>query len=188
MASKKPAKKKTASKKASPKKTAKKPAAKKVAAKKSGAKKPARAAVKRAAPKLKKKSVRRTKAAAAPAVPLRKPNEAAHAMARAMAHAALDKKAENVIVLDVRGLASYADYIVVASGESQPQVRAMAEGIEMKLKENGNRPLSREGEDAGSWVLLDYGDVVAHLFDTDARSFYDLEGMYADAPRERVSA
>jgi ribosome-associated protein len=122
----------------------------------------------------------------APTRPAR-PNEAAHRLAHTLAHAVIDKKAADVVILDVRGRASYADYIVVASGESDVQLRAMAEGAHEKLKAEGARPISTEGEAGASWVLLDYGDVVAHLFDDATRSFYDLEGMWADAPRERVS-
>jgi ribosome-associated protein len=113
-------------------------------------------------------------------------NEAARALARELAQAVLDKKALDVVILDVRGRTSYADYIVVASGESDTQLRAMAEGVHEKLKASGVRPLSTEGEAGASWVLLDYGDVVAHFFDGATRAFYDLEGMWADAPRETV--
>ena len=115
------------------------------------------------------------------------PNEKGLALAHAVSAAVLDKKATDVIILDVRGRASYADYIVVASGESDVQLRAMADGVHEKLKGQGVRPLSAEGEAGASWVLLDYGDVVAHFFDAATRSFYDLEGMWADAPREAVT-
>lgn len=115
------------------------------------------------------------------------PNEKAHELARSLAAAVLDKKATDVVILDVRGRASYADYIVVASGESDVQLRAMADGVHDKLKAAGVRPISSEGEAGASWVLLDYGDVVAHFFDGATRSFYDLEGMWADAPKEAVN-
>jgi ribosome-associated protein len=114
-------------------------------------------------------------------------NEKALELARSVAAAVLDKKANDVVILDVRGRASYADYIVVASGESDVQLRAMADGVHEKLKAGGTRPISSEGEAGASWVLLDYGDVVAHFFDAATRSFYDLEGMWADAPREQVA-
>jgi ribosome-associated protein len=125
-----------------------------------------------------------------PPAPTRKPaeNDAARELARSLAAAVIDKKAIDVVILDVRGRTSYADYIVVASGESDTQLRAMAEGVHEKLKAQGLRPLSTEGEAGASWVLLDYGDVVAHFFDAATRSFYDLEGMWADAPREPVGA
>lgn len=116
------------------------------------------------------------------------PNEKGLELAREVATAVIDKKATDVVILDVRGRASYADYIVVASGDSDVQLRAMADGVHEKLKVQGVRPLSSEGEAGASWVLLDYGDVVAHFFDAATRSFYDLEGMWADAPREAVPA
>ena len=112
------------------------------------------------------------------------PNEEALNLARSMANALAEKKADDVVILDVRGRSSYADYLVVASGESDVQLKAMADGVHEKLKASGRRPLSWEGESGANWVLLDYGDVVGHFFDSATRSFYDLEGMWADAPRE----
>lgn len=113
--------------------------------------------------------------------------ERAHGRARAIAALLSEKKALDVVILDVRGLTSYADYLVVASGESERQVVAMAEHVEVKMKEGGLSVIGREGYETGHWVLLDYGEVVAHLLLADARSFYDLEGLWADAPRERVA-
>jgi ribosome-associated protein len=145
-------------------------------------KKPAapKRARKPAAPK--KKKLRAPRAAERPA----QANEKALELARTVAAAVIDKKAVEVVILDVRGRASYADYIVVASGDSDVQLRAMADGVHEKLKAQGVRPISSEGEAGASWVLLDYGDVVAHFFDAATRSFYDLEGMWADATREAV--
>lgn len=157
----------------------KKSPAKKKATKKTKA--PPRRAKRSAAPR--KRKTRAPKAAAAPP----QANEKALGLARELAQAVIDKKASDVVILDVRGRASYADYIVVASGESDVQLRAMAEGVHERLKGAGVRPLSSEGEAGASWVLLDYGDVVAHFFDDATRAFYDLEGMWADAPRENVS-
>ena len=146
-------------------------------------KKPAapKRARKPAAPK--KKKVRAPKAVEGRVVP----NEKGLELARVIAAAVIDKKATDVVILDVRGRASYADYIVVASGDSDVQLRAMADGVHEKLKGQGVRPSSSEGEAGASWVLLDYGDVVAHFFDAATRSFYDLEGMWADATREAVT-
>jgi ribosome-associated protein len=124
---------------------------------------------------------------AAPPPPPPVENAAARALARKIAQLVLDKKAGDVVILDVRGIASYADYVVIASGESDRQVTAMAEHLQIKLKEEGLRVIGAEGADTGQWVLLDFGDVVAHLFFTEARSHYDLEGLWADAPREAVS-
>ena len=114
-------------------------------------------------------------------------DERSHQRALAVARAALAKKAENVLVIDVRGLTSIAEYFVILSGTSGPNLKAIAESIEVELKKQGVMPLSVEGQGGGSWVLLDYGDVVAHFFDAATRSFYDLEGMWADAPREAVT-
>ena len=115
-----------------------------------------------------------------------KDNPEAKALAFKIANAVVDKKGTEVLVLDVRGKASYADYLVVASGDTERMVNALAEGVEEKLRPEGTRPIGREGEQTGNWVLLDYGEVVAHLFLADARGFYDLEGLWADAPREKV--
>lgn len=114
-------------------------------------------------------------------------NPRAKALAQRIAALVLDKKAQDILILDVRGKASYADYVVLASGESERQVSAMAEHVEVKLKVEGTRPVGTEGYDTGRWVLLDYGEVVAHLFFTEVRAFYDLEGLWADAPREKVA-
>lgn len=175
-------KKKTAAKKAAPKK---KTAAKKTTtAKKTALKKPA--ARKAAA----KKTVRKKKllpTGGRPAAPAENPR--AKALAHKIAKLVLDKKAKDVLVLDVRGMTSYADYFVVGSGESDRQVSAMAEAVLTNLKEteNGLRPIGQEGMETGQWVLLDYGEVVTHLFLDEVRGFYDLEGLWADAPREKLS-
>ncbi len=163
---------KTTAKKAASKKTAvKKAAAKKTAVKKAAAKKPAR-----------------KKVALAPAAPPAPPeNPQAHALARKIAHLLSDKKALDIVILDVRGMTSYADYFVVASGESDRQVSAMAEHVVVKVKEDGVRPVGTEGTDTGQWVLLDFGEVVAHLFLAEMRAHYDLEGLWADAKREMVA-
>jgi ribosome-associated protein len=116
-------------------------------------------------------------------------NPRAKALSHKMANVLLDKKAKDVLVLDVRGMTSYADYFVVASGESDRQVSAMAESVLTNLKEteDGLRPIGHEGMETGQWVLLDFGEVVAHLFLDEVRAFYDLEGLWADAPREKLS-
>jgi ribosome-associated protein len=113
-------------------------------------------------------------------------NPQAKALSQRIAAVCTDMKAQDVVVLDVRGKASYADYVVIASGDNERLVSALADGIDDKLRGEGVRPMSTEGGGQGNWVLLDYGDVVAHLFQQDARVFYDLEGLWADAPRERV--
>jgi ribosome-associated protein len=103
--------------------------------------------------------------------------------AMAIAHAGLDKKAEDVLVLDVRGLTSYADYFVLMTTESDRQAAAIADHVEQTLKAAGAEKVGMEGHSGGRWVLIDYGDVIAHVFSREARSFYDLEGLWADAVR-----
>jgi len=114
-------------------------------------------------------------------------NPTARILAHDVASLLLDKKAVDVLILDVRDKASYADYFVIASGESERQVSAMAEYVEERLRERQVRPLGVEGQESGSWVLLDLGEVVTHLFCVDTRAFYDLEGLWADVPREKVA-
>ena len=170
-------KKKTSSPKA--KSSAKKAPA---ARKKTAAKKlPAR---KRLAPTKKKKLL----PAAPPTPEAPAENPRAKALAHKIAQLLLDKKATDVLVLDVRGMSSYADYIVLASAESDRQVSAMAETVHTQVKqEDGLHPTGTEGTETGQWVLLDYAEVVAHLFLNETRAFYDLEGLWADAPREKLS-
>ncbi|HEY0840469.1 MAG TPA: ribosome silencing factor [Vulgatibacter sp.] len=111
---------------------------------------------------------------------------AALAAARIAADAALDKKAEDVVILDVAGLTGYADCFVIATGTSDRQVSAIADSIEEKMKKAGHRPIGVEGHGLGHWVLLDFGDVVAHVFYEEARALYDVEGLWADARRVPV--
>lgn len=141
---------------------------------------------KKGAGPLKKKSTRPARAQAAPSAPPAE-NPRAKAMAQRIAQLVLDKKATEVLILDVRGKASYADYMVIASGESDRQVSAMAENVLTQMKGEGHRPVGSEGQETGNWVLIDFGEVVAHLFFTEVRGFYDLEGLWADAPREKVA-
>jgi ribosome-associated protein len=96
---------------------------------------------------------------------------------------ALDKKALEPILLDVRQLCSFCNYQLVLSGRSDRQVDAIADGIELGLKQEGLRPISSEGARSGNWALLDYGDFVIHVFLHSAREHYDLEGLWNDAPR-----
>lgn len=103
--------------------------------------------------------------------------------AKVAAEAALGKKAEEVMILDVRGLTTYADYFVLASGASNRQVMSIADGVEEKMKGAGHRALGIEGYSQGHWVLMDFGDVVAHIFYEETRGLYDIEGLWAEAPR-----
>lgn len=97
--------------------------------------------------------------------------------------AALDKKALDLIVVDVSGLTSIGDYLVICSGRSDRQVQSIAQGIEDALKAAGVRPISIEGVRRGQWALLDYGDVIVHVFYQPVREFYDLERLWEHAPR-----
>jgi ribosome-associated protein len=104
----------------------------------------------------------------------------------AIAKAGLDKKADDVTVLDVRGLTSYADYFVVMTADSDRQASAIADHVEDTMKRLGVSKVSVEGYETGRWILVDYGDVVAHVMNRESRGFYDLEGLWADAPRFAV--
>ena len=97
--------------------------------------------------------------------------------------AVMGRKAESIVVLDLRGLTSIADAFIICSGRSNRQVSAVAEHVERFLKQEGIRPLSVEGRKEGHWVLMDYGHVIIHVFYTETRSFYDLEGLWVDAKR-----
>jgi ribosome-associated protein len=110
-------------------------------------------------------------------------SDAARELAVAIATAALDKKAVGLEVLDVAGKVDYADFLVLMTGRSDRQVQALAQGIEAALRDKGKRPLSVEGLPHASWVLMDFGDVVVHVFQDDARSSYDLDGLWMDARR-----
>ena len=98
----------------------------------------------------------------------------------------LDKKALDVQVLHVAPLTSVADYLVIGSAESDRQTRAVADHIDDVLSRVGERPISMEGTTSGQWVVLDFGDVVAHVFKQDARSHYALERLWSDAQQVRI--
>ena len=94
----------------------------------------------------------------------------------------LDKKTFNLRVLDVRRISSLTDFIVLASGGSDRQVQAAAESVHLGLKQqHGVRPLGIEGMNEGRWALIDYGDVMVHVFQETVRQFYDLDGLWRDA-------
>ena len=92
-----------------------------------------------------------------------------------------DKKAQDIKVLDIGSLTSIGDYFVIASGTSVPQVKALCDEVDEKLSAQGEEPRRREGYQTAAWVLLDYSDVVVHLFLKDTREFYGLERLWADA-------
>lgn len=96
---------------------------------------------------------------------------------------ALERKASDVLVLDLRGISSATDFFVIGSGTSDIQVRAIAEHVVEELETEGLRPDHVEGMDRARWVLLDYIDFVVHVFHPSAREFYQLETLWGDAPR-----
>ncbi len=113
-------------------------------------------------------------------------SDSSRALAVLIAIAALDKKAVGLEILDVAGRVDYADFLVLMTGRSDRQVAALAQGIEDALRKKGRRAISIEGLQQASWILMDYGDVVVHVFQDDARSLYDIEGLWLDARRVPV--
>ncbi|MCD6154083.1 MAG: ribosome silencing factor [Syntrophobacterales bacterium] len=97
-------------------------------------------------------------------------------------NAALGKKAKNLTILKVKELSSFADYFIICSGTSDRQVKAIAGFIEETLKKSGILPLGIEGKNSGNWILMDYGDVIIHIFYEPTREFYDIERLWSDAP------
>jgi ribosome-associated protein len=106
--------------------------------------------------------------------------------AKAAIAAALDKKAVEPVLIDVCGRSSYADFIAVVSGRSDRQVDAIAEGVCEAMAALGRRPLGREGARNGRWVLIDFGDVVMHVFYHPLREVFDIESLWVDAPRVKL--
>ena len=105
-----------------------------------------------------------------------------------IAEAAWDVKALGLKVIDVRGLVSYADFLVVCSGQSDRHVAAIASGIEKTLRPEKIRPLGVEGKEGGRWILIDYGDVVVHIFHDSERDVYGLDSLWSDAPELELEA
>jgi ribosome-associated protein len=97
------------------------------------------------------------------------------------AKAALQKKAQGLVILELIGITVIADYFVICSGESTTQVKAIADFIEHELLLQGSRPIGKEGLNYGHWALLDYGDVVIHVFEQETREYYSLEKLWMDA-------
>jgi ribosome-associated protein len=110
-------------------------------------------------------------------------SDSARETATSIAVAALDKKAERLQILDVAGKIDYADFLVIMTGRSDRHAQALAQGIEDALEAMGKRPVAVEGMPQASWVLMDFGEVVVHIFQDDARNLYDIEGLWLDARR-----
>ena len=103
--------------------------------------------------------------------------------AAVIAAAALDRKAQNLVGLDARGVSSFADTFVIVTGTSERHVRAIADAVLEATRAEGATPLGKEGYGEGRWILLDYGDVIVHIFQADVRAHYDLERLWSEAPK-----
>jgi ribosome-associated protein len=114
------------------------------------------------------------------------PRDPSREKALICARAAIDKKAENVKVLDLSTSSGFTDYFVICSGMSDRQVKAIVESIEFEVEKTGAEILSNEGYADGRWALLDLGDVVVHVFLDALREYYDLETLWSDAPRLKI--
>ncbi|OGO07651.1 MAG: ribosome silencing factor [Chloroflexi bacterium RBG_13_57_8] len=102
-------------------------------------------------------------------------------IARRAVEIASDKQAGNIVLLDVRGQCSFADYFVICTGESRRQVHTILEDVEKSLKSEGVLPHHLEGAPDTGWLLLDYGDVIVHIFSPEERGYYDLDGLWGQA-------
>ncbi len=110
------------------------------------------------------------------------PNDAM-SFATEVARLVADAKSRDVVLLDLRGLSALADFFVIGTGTSDRQMHAVLDQIRTFARDVGRKPLSIADTRAGSWILADYVDVVVHLFDEEHREYYDLEGLWSDAPR-----
>ena len=115
----------------------------------------------------------------------RKENDS-HRRGLFLINALLEKKAKDLVFLNLRGISAFTDYFIICSGTSERQVRAIASHIQETLKKTGILPLGVEGEKEGKWILLDYDDVIVHVFLEAIRTFYDLERLWSEAPRMAI--
>jgi ribosome-associated protein len=111
-----------------------------------------------------------------------KPDEEALALARRVVDLASDKKASDIVLLEIYGLTSLADYFVICSGQSERQLNAISDGIAEGLRDEGVKPIGREGSANAHWMLIDYGSVIVHVMAPPERDFYQLERLWAEAP------
>ncbi|MFA5809947.1 MAG: ribosome silencing factor [Thermoleophilia bacterium] len=109
-------------------------------------------------------------------------------MAQEIAKLAAGKKAEDTVILDMKNVCSYTDYFVITSGRSSRQTKAIGDEIRIEMKKEGEVVLRVEGEPRGDWILMDYMQVVVHIFTPEARDFYRLENLWREAPRVEVEA
>ncbi|HLB34244.1 MAG TPA: ribosome silencing factor [Chthoniobacterales bacterium] len=116
--------------------------------------------------------------------PLPSPVDTEEQLALCCVDAALDKKAEDPVILDLRGISSFTDFFVVLTGTSEPQIKAIAGSIRDRMrKEHGLHPLSDDAYPGSQWIVVDYGSVVVHVFHNTLRGVYDLESLWGDARR-----
>ena len=104
-------------------------------------------------------------------------------MIRIIYDALADKKGEDIKVIDISEISVIADYFVIVNGNSDSQIQALVENVEEKMHQAGYSMKQREGSRGGSWVLLDYGDIIVHVFDRENREFYNLERIWSDGRR-----
>ena len=112
----------------------------------------------------------------------------AHQLAHTVADLALDKQGEDIVILDLQKLTTIADYFVIVTGHVDVHVKAVADNISRELLKHGEpvKPLHVEGYSHLNWILMDFGDVVVHIFQPETRKYYQLEQLWGDAPLERV--
>jgi ribosome-associated protein len=104
-----------------------------------------------------------------------------------MAELANNKKAVDTVILELKELSTIADYFVICSGDNTAQIKAIAESIDEYFSKKKVFPIGKEGLDFARWVLIDYGDIVIHIFNQEARGYYDLEKFWIDAPRININ-
>ncbi|MDD3361039.1 MAG: ribosome silencing factor [Hespellia sp.] len=109
-------------------------------------------------------------------------------MARLACAALADKKGEDIKVIDIAGISVMADYFIIANGTNDSQVRAMVDAVEEELHKAGHHLQQREGADGKSWILLDFGDIIVHVFDKENRLFYNLERIWRDGKEVAVDS
>ena len=109
-------------------------------------------------------------------------------LAKAAAGFAYEKKARDIIGLNLEGKSPVTDYFVVCSGSNKPQIKAICDNIDDKMAELGVNPLRIEGYKEAQWVLMDYGNLIVHIFDDESRDYFNLERLWGDAPAVRFSA
>ena len=119
----------------------------------------------------------------------KKKTDPEEALVRICAEGALDKKAEDVVILDMRKISSFTDFFLIVSGTSEPQLKAIAASVREKVRgELGIRPHAEDGFPASQWIIIDYGSVIVHVFHQEKRELYGLESLWGDAPRLDIGA